>query len=58
MDIYSLATDKKIEEIEKEFGGKGYGEFKLAVGESVADKLRPIQKNIKICPKIKIISMA
>ena len=30
--------------MEKEFDGKGYGEFKLAVGEAVADLLRPIQQ--------------
>ena len=30
-------------EAEKEFEGKGYGDFKLAVGEAVADALAPIQ---------------
>ena len=30
-------------EAEKEFAGTGYGEFKLAVGETVADRLAPIQ---------------
>ena len=29
--------------MEKEFDGKGYGDFKLAVGEAVADKLKPLQ---------------
>ena len=42
--IYSAVTGKAPEEIEKEFEGKGYGEFKLAVGEAVADTLGPIQK--------------
>ena len=28
----------------REFDGKGYGEFKLAVGESVVDVLRPLQE--------------
>ena len=41
--IYSAVTDKTIAEIEKEFEGKGYGEFKLAVGEAVADTLAPIK---------------
>lgn len=41
--IYSAVTDKTISEIEKEFEGKGYGEFKLAVGEAVADTLAPIK---------------
>lgn len=44
IDIYSLCTNKETEEVEKEFEGKGYGEFKLAVGEVVADTLFPIQQ--------------
>lgn len=44
MGIYSCATGKTMEEIEKEFDGRGYGEFKEAVGEVVADILDPIQK--------------
>ncbi len=43
MDIYSACTGKSSVEIEKEFDGKGYGDFKLAVGEAVADILTPIQ---------------
>ncbi len=43
MTIYSCATGKTMEEIEKEFEGKGYGDFKMAVGEAVADVLDPIQ---------------
>ncbi len=43
MTIYSAITNKSLEDIEKEFDGKGYGEFKLAVGESVADALAPIK---------------
>ncbi|MBQ2799338.1 MAG: tryptophan--tRNA ligase, partial [Ruminiclostridium sp.] len=39
MSIYSAVTDKSYEEIEKEFAGKGYGDFKLAVGEATADML-------------------
>ena len=44
MDIYSAVTGKTYEEIEKEFAGKGYGDFKLAVGETVADHLTPLQE--------------
>jgi len=43
MTIYSVMTGKTNEEIEREFDGKGYGDFKLAVGEAVADGLKPIQ---------------
>ncbi len=42
--IYSSVTGKSTAEIEKEFEGKGYGEFKLAVGEAVAEELRPIRE--------------
>ena len=45
MDIYSAVTGKTYEEIEKEFAGKGYGDFKLAVGETVADHLKPLQEH-------------
>lgn len=44
LDIYSAVTGKTIEEAEREFEGKGYGEFKIAVGETVADRLKPIQQ--------------
>ena len=44
IEIYSIAAGKSIEETEKEFEGKGYGEFKLAVGEAVAQMLKPIQE--------------
>lgn len=42
IDIYSAVTDKTPAEVEREFDGKGYGEFKLAVGEAVNSILRPI----------------
>ena len=41
--IYSAVTGKAVSEVEKEFEGKGYGDFKLAVGEAVADELAPIK---------------
>ena len=44
MTIYSCFTDKTMEEIEREFEGKGYGDFKLAVGEVCADALAPVQQ--------------
>ena len=43
--IYSAVTGKTAAEVEKEFEGKGYGDFKLAVGEAVADELAPIKAN-------------
>ncbi len=44
MNIYACFTGKTHAQIETEFEGKGYGDFKLAVGETVADHLAPIQK--------------
>ena len=41
--IYSAFTDKTIEQAELEFEGCGYGDFKVKVGEVVADKLEPIR---------------
>ena len=47
MTIYSCFTDKTMEEIEREFEGKGYGDFKLAVGEVCADALAPVQERFR-----------
>jgi len=41
--IYSVFSGKTVAETEKEFDGKGYGDFKLAVGEVVADAMEPIR---------------
>lgn len=43
LDIYCACTDKTPEEAVKEFEGKGYGELKTAVGESVVAVLTPLQ---------------
>lgn len=43
MTIMSCVTNQSLEEIEKEFEGKGYGEFKKAVGDAVVNHLSPIQ---------------
>ena len=44
MQIYAVATGKTFQEIEQEFDGRGYGDFKTAVGESVVELLRPIRE--------------
>ena len=46
INIYSAVTGKSTEEVEREFEGKGYGDFKLACGEVVADRIRPIREKI------------
>jgi tryptophanyl-tRNA synthetase len=42
--IYSAVTGKTAEQITAEFEGKGYGDFKTAVGEAVVEELRPIRE--------------
>ena len=42
--IYSAVTGKTADEVAKEFEGKGYGDFKAAVGEAVIEELRPIRE--------------
>ena len=44
ISIYALATGKTIEQVQQEFEGKGYGDFKPAVGEAVVELLRPIRE--------------
>ena len=44
MTIYSCVTGKTDAEIEREFDGRGYADFKLAVGEAVADRLAPVRE--------------
>lgn len=44
IQIYALATGKTTVEVEAEFAGKGYGDFKPAVGEAVVELLRPIRE--------------
>lgn len=44
INIYSAITGKTVDETVSEFSGKGYGDFKIAVGEVVADELKPIRE--------------
>ena len=44
MTIYRAFTGKTFDEIEREFEGKGYGDFKLAVGEACADGLSGVRE--------------
>lgn len=44
LSIYSAITGQTIEESEKDFDGKGYGDFKMGVAEVVIDELRPLQE--------------
>ena len=44
MQIYAVCTGKTFDAIEAGFAGRGYGEFKGAVGEAVVETLRPIRE--------------
>ena len=54
IDIYSASTGKSPAEVVKEFDGKGYGEFKMAVGEAVVSVLKPIQDEVARLEKDKV----
>ncbi|HIQ57986.1 MAG TPA: tryptophan--tRNA ligase [Candidatus Merdivicinus intestinavium] len=44
MTIYSAVTGLTLDQITADFAGKGYGDFKTAVGEAVAEHLRPVRE--------------
>jgi tryptophanyl-tRNA synthetase len=43
LTIYSLCSGKTIETLEKDYEGRGYGEFKKDLAEVVVECLKPIQ---------------
>lgn len=45
--IYSVATGMTPEQVEAEFAGKGYGDFKTACGEAVVEMLRPFREQVE-----------
>jgi len=44
LTIHSALSGKSVKEVEIEFSGKGYGDFKVAVAEVVIEALKPIAK--------------
>jgi len=44
IEIYSIAAGLTPEQVEQEFEGKGYGEFKVKVAEAVIEMLRPFRE--------------
>ncbi|MCJ7605594.1 MAG: tryptophan--tRNA ligase, partial [Dehalococcoidales bacterium] len=44
LTIYHLFSGQAQKEIEAQFEGKGYGDFKKAVAEAVVEVLRPVQE--------------
>ena len=51
MGIYSCCTGLSYDEIAKDFEGKGYGDFKAAVGEAVIEELRPVKEKFDMYMK-------
>lgn len=47
IEIYCACTGQSIASCEQEFLGKGYGDFKKAVGEAVIETVKPIQADFK-----------
>jgi len=47
LTIYQTLTGKNKKDIEAQFEGKGYGDFKKAVAEVVIESLRPLQERFK-----------
>ena len=47
MSIYGAITGQTMEQIQSEFEGKGYGDFKMRVGEAVVEEPRPLQARFK-----------
>ncbi len=43
MTLYHIASGLSLEEIELNFSGKGYEDFKATVGEAVAEFIRPLR---------------
>ena len=44
ISIYSAITGKNVSEIEDEFAGKGYGDFKKTVADAVVETLSPVRE--------------
>lgn len=51
MEIYSCCTGLSFEQIANDFQGKGYGDFKNAVGQAVAEELRPVRERYEALMK-------
>ena len=43
LDLLSAATGSTVAELERDFDGKGYGDFKRAVADAVVERLRPVR---------------
>jgi tryptophanyl-tRNA synthetase len=48
LEILAVVRGSSIAQLEQEFEGAGYGDFKLAVGEAVADYLAPVRERFEV----------
>tara|TARA_B100000427_G_C15061368_1_gene400024 strand:- start:111 stop:545 length:435 start_codon:yes stop_codon:yes gene_type:complete len=53
MTIYSIATGESISQIEKNYKGKMYSDFKADLGDVLVEFLAPIQKEYELLMKDK-----
>ena len=53
INIYCACTGKAPDEVVREFDGKGYAQFKPAVGEAVVSVLKPLQDRVEELSKDK-----
>jgi tryptophanyl-tRNA synthetase len=44
LELFSFFTGRAVEELADEYADSGYGSFKIAVGEAIAEGLRPISE--------------
>ncbi|KXG10169.1 tryptophan--tRNA ligase [Anoxybacillus rupiensis] len=44
LNIYSILANKTIEQLEQQYAGKGYGEFKSDLAQVIMDALAPVQE--------------
>lgn len=47
IEIYGAVTGRSIVDVEREFDGKQYGAFKMAVADAVVEFLRPVQERFQ-----------
>jgi tryptophanyl-tRNA synthetase len=47
IDIYAVARGVSAEDVEREFAGQGYGAFKQAAGEAIAELLAPVRERYR-----------
>jgi len=55
--IYSLLSEKPVKEIEKEYAGKGYADFKNGLAEMVVSFMKPLQEKIKSLDDEKVLKI-